>query len=235
MAKSNSTDSELSYSRAEHSITLADTDTALHTRTWLLPTNRKLRNVEFIALRNVSLVPSSPPRKRGSGNGKAIDDEALPHALKSPAKMVALREQRTLGHSRSSTDLRAVAENGNGNGNGNGVVETDTLSSTASADAAAKENGSPAGKKEHGRSKSALTGSPNVNANPHRPSQLRPRRRSTLEWSNATPQRRQERLEDVTRERMADIFFTLHLQGTCIQGWWLSCRARTRARACRLD
>jgi len=37
------------------------------------------------------------------------------------------------------------------------------------------------------------------------------RRRSTLEWVNATPQRRQEKLENVTAERMADVFFTLHV------------------------
>jgi len=48
---------------------------------------------------------------------------------------------------------------------------------------------------------------------PKRPSMARMRRRSTLEWANATPQRRQEKLEGVTAERMADIFFSVHVEG----------------------
>lgn len=37
------------------------------------------------------------------------------------------------------------------------------------------------------------------------------RRRSTLEWTNASPLTRQKRLEDITAGRMADTFFTLHI------------------------
>ena len=37
------------------------------------------------------------------------------------------------------------------------------------------------------------------------------RRRSTLEWANASPQSRQEKLESMTAERMADVFFSLHI------------------------
>jgi hypothetical protein len=39
------------------------------------------------------------------------------------------------------------------------------------------------------------------------------RRRSTLEWTNASPLTRQKRLQDITAGRMADTFFTLHIDG----------------------
>lgn len=39
------------------------------------------------------------------------------------------------------------------------------------------------------------------------------RRRSTLEWANASPLTRQKKLEDITAGRMADTFFTLHIDG----------------------
>lgn len=38
------------------------------------------------------------------------------------------------------------------------------------------------------------------------------RRRSTLEWTNASPLTRQKKLEDITAVRMADTFFTLHVE-----------------------
>lgn len=66
-----------------------------------------------------------------------------------------------------------------------------------------------------GRSRAA-----NTDGNGHTPSRpvLRKlRRRSTLEWANATPQRRQETLENVAAERMADVFFSLHVRG--FEGW----------------
>ncbi len=173
----------------------------------LLPTNRKLRNLTSVSLRNLSLIPSSPRRVRG----KTIDDDGLPGSLVSPAKLVALREQRGLEHSRSSQDLKAVRENKEAvqieaegvarehDGQGNGV----------SNDQVPQGNDSPQGKGT-------------VNGRPKTPSQQRPplskmRRRSTLEWANATPQRRQEKLESVTAERMADIFFTIHAEG--VDGW----------------
>ncbi len=173
----------------------------------LLPTNRKLRNLTSVSLRNLSLTPSSPRRVRG----KTIDDDGLPGSLVSPAKLVALREQRGLEHSRSSQDLKAVRENEEAvqveaegvtrehEGRGNGV----------SSDQVQQGNGSPQGKGI-------------VNGRPKTPSQQRPplskmRRRSTLEWANATPQRRQEKLENVTAERMADIFFSIHVEG--VDGW----------------
>ena len=48
---------------------------------------------------------------------------------------------------------------------------------------------------------------------PTRPKFGRMRRRSTLELVNATPQRRQERLEKLAEERMVDVFFSLHVKG----------------------
>ena len=160
-----------------------------------LLTNRKLRNLTSISLRNLSFTPTSTPRKRG----KTIDDDALPQTLQSPAKLVALREQRALEHSRSSEDLKALSRE----------------DATADAlDGAAVEDGSPLKEK-----RGMLTGSGNLSAaSPRRP-ELRRRRRSTLEWANATPQRRQERLENVTKERMMDVFFSLHIEG--VEGWYV--------------
>ncbi|KAK1808715.1 hypothetical protein LTR12_016919 [Friedmanniomyces endolithicus] len=169
----------------------------------LLPTNRKLRNLTSVSLRNLSLTPSSPRRVRG----KTIDDDGLPGSLVSPAKLVALREQRGLEHSRSSQDLKAVRENEEAvqvEAEG-AVTEHDGQGKGVLHDQAPLGNGSPQGKGT-------------VNGQPKTPSQQRPplskmRRRSTLEWANATPQRRQEKLENVTAERMADIFFSIHVEG----------------------
>lgn len=36
------------------------------------------------------------------------------------------------------------------------------------------------------------------------------KRRSTLDWANSLPRARQKKLEDVTRGRMADAWFSLH-------------------------
>ena len=58
--------------------------------------------MEGVSLRNLSLSPHvSRPR------GKTIDDESLPYALKTPAKLVVQRENLKLEHSRSSNDLKA--------------------------------------------------------------------------------------------------------------------------------
>ena len=161
-------------------------------RPWLLPYNRKLRNLVSISLRNLDLQRYSTRRSRG----KTIDDDALPQTLKSPAKLVALREQKTLGHSRSFTDLRGVPED----------AVTDERGEIGEG-ALVHANGSPKGKQK-------ANGSPKT---PQRPPFARMRRRSTLEWANASPQSRQEKLENVTAERMADIFFSLHVEG--VKGW----------------
>ncbi|KAL1592785.1 hypothetical protein SLS60_011201 [Paraconiothyrium brasiliense] len=128
-------------------------------RPWLLPYNRKLRHLQGITVRNLTLSPT-PSRPRG----KTIDDDALPSTLKSPTKTLALRESRGLNHSRSSSDLKG--HDGN--------------------------NGSP--------------------EKPQRPGIARGlRRRSTLEWMGANPLTRQKKLEDITDSRMADTFFTIHV------------------------
>lgn len=145
--------------------------------------NRKLRNLQAISIRNVSLEQAPPTRRRT----KTIDDDAIPQTLKSPAKMVALREHSTLEHSRSSTDLRSAGATG------------------AATDGA---TGSPVKEKERLADRTQRP--------PTRPN-FRMRRRSTLEWANATPKGRQEKLEKVTGERMADVFFSLHVHG--VQGW----------------
>lgn len=147
-----------------------------------MPQNRKVRNLVSVSIRNVSLEQAPSARRRT----KTIDDEAIPQTLKSPAKMVALREHKALEHSRSSTDLRSAS------------VATAVEKTTVEA------NGSPSKAKE--RHADA------VQRTPPRPT-FRMRRRSTLEWANATPQGRQEKLERVTGERMADVFFSLHVDG----------------------
>ncbi|KAK4553947.1 hypothetical protein LTR86_009123 [Recurvomyces mirabilis] len=165
---------------------------APRSKPWLLPSNRKVRNLLSISLRNLSLAPPSPLRRRG----KTIDDDAVPQSLTSPAKLVALREQRTLEHSRSSSDLR---------GNSLKAVAEDALTFDQDRDDNALDvsNGSP-------KSKTRPNGAPRT---PQRPVLSKMRRRSTLEWANATPQRRQERLENVTSDRMADVFFSVHVDG----------------------
>lgn len=128
--------------------------------------NRKLRHLQGITVRNLTLVPT-PSRPRG----KTIDDDAVPSALKSLTKTLALHESRGLNHSRSSSDL-----------------------------------------KDHGSNyEPSRRSSPEK---PKRPSITRGlRRRSTLEWMGANPLTRQKKLEDITDSRMADTFFTIHVDG----------------------
>ncbi|KAI9750037.1 MAG: hypothetical protein M4579_006631 [Chaenotheca gracillima] len=76
----------------------------LRESSWLLPSNRKLRHLQGISLRNLTLSTEvTRPR------GKTIDDESLPQTWKSPAKLLAQREERELGHSKSSSDLSGNA------------------------------------------------------------------------------------------------------------------------------
>ena len=138
-------------------------------RPWLLPSNRKLRALQGISLRNLTLArPPARPK------GQTIDDESLPNALKSPAKVLAQRETQKLEHSRSSNDLKTLFIP-------NGEAKAENLKS----DAPAK----------------------------FRPAREKIRRRSTLNWSNASPRDRQQKLEYVTAERMADTWFSLHCAG----------------------
>ncbi|KAL5119651.1 hypothetical protein ACEQ8H_002497 [Pleosporales sp. CAS-2024a] len=134
-------------------------------RPWLLPYNRKLRHLQGITIRNLTLT-SSPSRSRG----RTIDDDALPSTLKSPTKALALRESKGLAHSRSSSDLK-LPKHSNG---------------------AAREAATPPEPARPGCS----TGM---------------RRRTTMEWANASPLTRQKKLEGIAAACMADTFFTLHV------------------------
>ena len=138
----------------------------------------------------------------------------MPHTLTSPAKLVALREQKhqTLAHSHSSSDLRSVGEDavmrtdGGGGGGGGG-------------------SGGVGGRSSPTATRPLTNGTPKT---PPRPNIGRLRRRSTLEWVSATPQTRQEKWEGVTRERMAHVFFSLHVpgvQGGCRWRWARHARA----------
>jgi hypothetical protein len=117
----------------------------------------------------------------------------------SPAKLVALREQKVLGHSRSSSDLRRVPEDGS-------YSETE-----CAKDKQKKTENTP---KAHDKS----NGAPKT---PPRPAFAKLRRRSTLEWVNASPQSRQQKLEGVTAERMADVFFSLHVEDIDGKTTWI--------------
>ncbi|KAL8948523.1 MAG: hypothetical protein Q9222_005291 [Ikaeria aurantiellina] len=89
-----------------------DITTLVRGKPWLLPSvshrdefrsnNRKLRHLEGISLRNLTLS-----RPSTTYQAKTADDESLPNAFKSPTKLMALREKK-LEHSRSSSDLRSA-------------------------------------------------------------------------------------------------------------------------------
>ncbi|KAL8871301.1 MAG: hypothetical protein Q9174_002835 [Haloplaca sp. 1 TL-2023] len=140
-------------------------------RPWLLPSNRKLRHLEGITLRNILLSRPNAPTQ-----AKTNDDTSLPTTLRTPTKTLALRE-RKLEHSRSSSDLHSTLKARN-------AVENDD---GEEAQRRALEN--------------------------IRPQIGRMRRRSTVNWTNATPQVRQKKLEDVTGTKLADTWFSLHCEG----------------------
>lgn len=131
------------------------------------PQNRRLRHLQGISLRNLALS-STHTRTRG----KTIDDESLPHTLRTPAKLLSQRENK-LEHSRSSSDLRLPPKL-------DGLVEAEDTKDDA-----------PASPKP----------------------QIKLRRRSTLNWTNAPPRARQMKLEDAARQRMANTWFSLHCSG----------------------
>ena len=133
--------------------------------------NRKLRHLNGIALRNLTFT--QPTRRR---RGKTTDDDALPNSLRTPAKLLAQREAKKLGHSRSASNLRASAT---------------SPPLTARPVSQGRADGS---------------------APPVRPSIGGLRRRSTLEWANASPIQRQKKLEDILGARLADVFFSLHVE-----------------------
>ncbi|KAF2156696.1 hypothetical protein K461DRAFT_249151 [Myriangium duriaei CBS 260.36] len=146
-------------------------------RPWLVSWNRKLRHLNTIVIRNLTL--SQP---EGRLRARVTDDDALPNTLKSPAKLLALREAKTLGHSRSSDDLRPIQERLHING----AITHEQRNGSAKAPAKDRKV---------------------------RPDGFKMRRRSTLDWASATPQSRQKRMEALSASRLADVFFSLHVQG----------------------
>ncbi|KAI4144127.1 MAG: hypothetical protein LQ341_002723, partial [Variospora aurantia] len=140
-------------------------------RPWLLPSNRRLRHLEGISIRNLALSrPSEIPQT------KAADDESLPNSLRTPTKALALREKK-VEHSRSSNDLRQSPNNRK-------VLDVEKqVSNTGKG------------------------------LNLDQPPRNKLRRRSTLNWTNATPQTRQQKLEDVAGSKLADTWFSLHCEG----------------------
>ncbi|TIA39565.1 hypothetical protein D6C78_03181 [Aureobasidium pullulans] len=134
-------------------------------RPWLIPSNRKIRHLQAITLRNLALSHESNRPRRGT-----IDDEGLPATKKSPAKMLALRDAHNMNHSKSSDDLRPIHE-----------------------------------------TNISLSPTPTKPRTPPRPSFAKLRRRSTLEWAASTSQQRQRRLQDVSAQRMADLFYSIHI------------------------
>lgn len=111
--------------------------------------------------------------------------------------MLALREGKQLGHSRSQDNLRPIHENALDSASSNGDLEPPSPATSSSS---------------KGKTKT-----------PPRPSFAKLRRRSTLEWATASSLQRQKKLEDVSASRMADVFFSLHISG--LEGWYV-CRPR---------
>ncbi|KAJ5620276.1 hypothetical protein N7510_004260 [Penicillium lagena] len=70
-------------------------------RPWLYASNRKLRHLHGISIRNLIVTPASRTR------GKTIDDDDIPNTLTTPSKILAQNGARTLHSSRSFTDLKS--------------------------------------------------------------------------------------------------------------------------------
>ncbi|EAW13184.1 putative UV radiation resistance protein (UVRAG) [Aspergillus clavatus NRRL 1] len=128
---------------------------------WLFPSNRKLRHLQGVSIRNLVITP---PLSRA--RGKTIDDEEIPNSLQSPSKILAQSAIRPLHISRSFTNLPSVP----------------------------------------------ITNGDNPDTNEHQPGS-RLRRRSTLPWNDPNPRTRQVKLEDITKIRMADTWFSIHCDG----------------------
>jgi len=159
-----------------------------HGRSWLLPHNRRLRNLVSVSLRNI-LVFETP---LSNSRGKTIDDDALPQAKQSPAKRVALREQKALEHSRSSSNLRSVFDNTSATDIQNrDILRSDGIDVFSTATKPGADDAS----------------------NVKRPLSGRARRRSTMDWASAAPHRRQETLQKSMYNRVVDVFFSVHING----------------------
>ena len=108
--------------------------------------------------------------------GKTVTDDNVPFTLRSPAKLLAQGESRTIQHSQSFTNLHS-----------------------------SKEHVVPPKKVDAGlREQSSTSVIPRLG---------KLRRRSTLHWSGASPMSRQKKLEDVAESRLADTWFSLHVEG----------------------
>ncbi|KAE8356699.1 UV radiation resistance protein and autophagy-related subunit 14-domain-containing protein [Aspergillus coremiiformis] len=126
-------------------------------RPWLFPSNRKLRHLQGISIRNLVVNPTSRSR------GKTIDDEDIPNSFQSPSKILAQDTTRALNHSRSFTNLKSISAPGESR-----ICEEQA------------------------------------------PPLRQPQRRNTLPWSDPNPRARQVKLEDITKSRMADTWFSVH-------------------------
>ncbi|KAL9076860.1 MAG: hypothetical protein Q9157_003527 [Trypethelium eluteriae] len=130
--------------------------------------NRKLRHLQGISIRNITL-----PQNHSRPRRKTIDDDVLPNTHQSPSKHILQRETKKLEHSRSSSSLKPIHE-------------------------------SSFHEEELGRPEHFIQ-------TPSRESLKRHRRRSSAHWTDAAPQERQKKLEEVASGRLVDSFFSLHV------------------------
>ncbi|KAE9986348.1 hypothetical protein EG328_005851 [Venturia inaequalis] len=96
-------------------------------RPWLYPYNRRLRHLQGISLRNLTLSAEHiRPR------GLTVDDEVVPSSFTSPTKTLTVRDQKSLAHSRSSENLRPIQElDGEGKGKAEAVENASPTSKSA--------------------------------------------------------------------------------------------------------
>ncbi|PCG96960.1 UV radiation resistance protein/autophagy-related protein 14 [Penicillium occitanis (nom. inval.)] len=78
-------------------------DNGRRERPLLFSVNRKLRHLQGISIRNLSITP--PNRARG----KTIDDDDIPYSLKTPVKLASQAQNRGVTQSRSYTDLKSIS------------------------------------------------------------------------------------------------------------------------------
>ncbi|EED22871.1 UV radiation resistance protein (UVRAG), putative [Talaromyces stipitatus ATCC 10500] len=78
-------------------------DNGRRERPLLFSVNRKLRHVQSLSIRNLSITP--PNRARG----KTIDDDDIPYALETPVKLASQAQNRSIIQSRSYTDLKSAS------------------------------------------------------------------------------------------------------------------------------
>ncbi|KAL7274443.1 hypothetical protein RUND412_002656 [Rhizina undulata] len=187
-------------------------------RPLLLPTGRKLRHLNGIAIRNLltqkpnisssmSVATATPPgRQRGwstnnKGKSAAQDDDFVAGTWRSPGKIsylesiVAIEEEeggpssRGLSHSKSHTDLASAAAGAGSPTHASGDGYFDTV------DVAAINN--------------AATGRPAT-------ARLRSRSNRGNPLGLESPRLREKRLGEVFTARMVDTFFSLHRAGSAV-------------------